>query len=170
MCQFNRTKIYRAIIFTTKVNAFRTWLTFDATEETITRKWCLCCLILFLKQSHTMYTNTHTRRITHSYIRLWQVCLLSKTWSFNWFSQNLCKICNLFGVILGMAGFFAVAGYGLYNFRNRNVSASQYLMQLRVVAQGTVVGTLCLGLIYTMFNKYYLKKQPGAKTNASHQH
>lgn len=69
-----------------------------------------------------------------------------------------------------MAGFFAVAGYGLYNFRKRNVSASVYLMQLRVAAQGTVVGTLCLGLIYSMFNQYYLKKQPSPNTNQSHQH
>lgn len=58
-----------------------------------------------------------------------------------------------------MAGFFGVAGYGIYKFKYRgSMSASQFLMQLRVAAQGTVVGILTLGIIYTMANDYLLKK------------
>lgn len=68
-----------------------------------------------------------------------------------------------------MAGFFGVAGLGIYNFRNRGkTSASVYLMQLRVAAQGTVVGTLCLGLMYSMLDRYYFnKKQPSTDANSS---
>lgn len=66
-----------------------------------------------------------------------------------------------------MAGFFAVAALGLYNYKNRgNVSTSVYLMQLRVAAQGTVVGTLCLGLIYSMVDRYILNKRPTNSINA----
>lgn len=67
-----------------------------------------------------------------------------------------------------MAGFFGVAALGFYNFRNRgSTSASVYLMQLRVAAQGTVVGTLCLGLIYSMAERYYNKKYPSTDANSS---
>lgn len=70
-----------------------------------------------------------------------------------------------------MAGFFAVAAMGLYNYKNRgNVSTSVYLMQLRVAAQGTVVGTLCLGLIYSMIDRYIINKRPVPHTDTSNQH
>lgn len=68
-----------------------------------------------------------------------------------------------------MAGFFAVAALGAYNYRNRGkVSTSVYLMQLRVAAQGTVVGTLCLGLIYSMVNRYLIKKDSSSSTSNQH--
>lgn len=63
--------------------------------------------------------------------------------------------------LIGMAGFLGVAALGLYNYKNRGkVSTSVYLMQLRVAAQGTVVGAMCLGLIYSMATKYYFNKKP----------
>ncbi|XP_031635883.1 HIG1 domain family member 1A, mitochondrial-like [Contarinia nasturtii] len=62
-------------------------------------------------------------------------------------------------VPIGIAGFLGVAALGAYNYKNRGkVTTSVYLMQLRVAAQGTVVGALCLGLIYSMTNRYLLKK------------
>lgn len=65
-----------------------------------------------------------------------------------------------------MAGFFGVAALGLYNYKNRGkVSTSVYLMQLRVAAQGTVVGAMCLGLIYSMANKYYFNKKPNTDSS-----
>lgn len=39
------------------------------------------------------------------------------------------------------------------------MSTSLFLMQLRVAAQGTVVGCLALGLAYTMFKEHILKPQ-----------
>lgn len=66
-----------------------------------------------------------------------------------------------------MAGFLGVAALGAYNYRNRGkMTTSIYLMQLRVAAQGTVVGTLCLGLIYSMASRYLFKKDSSA--DASH--
>ena len=38
------------------------------------------------------------------------------------------------------------------------MSTSVYLMQTRVLAQGTVVSALGLGVVYTMFNQYVLHK------------
>lgn len=62
-----------------------------------------------------------------------------------------------------MTGFFGIAGYGIYNFRNRGkTAAGVYLMQLRVMAQGAAVGTLCLGLIYSMVDRYVLHKRPNS--------
>lgn len=53
-----------------------------------------------------------------------------------------------------MAGFLGVVAFGAYNYKNRGTMAtSMYLMQLRVAAQGTVVGILSLGLIYQIYNR-----------------
>lgn len=50
--------------------------------------------------------------------------------------------------------------YGAYAFKNRGkMSTSVYLMHLRVGAQGAAVGSLTLGLIYTMINEHILKKK-----------
>lgn len=54
----------------------------------------------------------------------------------------------------GIVGFVGALGMGAYNYKNRgNMSTSMYLMQLRVVAQGTVVGALCLGMMYSIGNR-----------------
>lgn len=151
-------------IFTTKVTVFaHVWhsmhCSYICCDRGSDNELAFILFTLFLKQSH--YTS-------------YEMDLSARTryvWLIFFFSFSNCSVNFLWLFRLGMAGFFAVAGYGLYNFRKRNVSASVYLMQLRVAAQGTVVGTLCLGLIYSMYNQYYLKKQPAVSdTNQSHQH
>ena len=64
-------------------------------------------------------------------------------------------------LVVGLAGCIAATAYGAYKFRQRgSMSTSVFLMQLRVGAQGAVVGCLTLGLAYTMANEYLLKKKP----------
>lgn len=59
-----------------------------------------------------------------------------------------------------MAGFFAVLGIGVYKYKSRgNMSTSMFLMQLRVAAQGTVVGALTVGIMYSMLNEYVWNKK-----------
>ena len=64
-----------------------------------------------------------------------------------------------FYLLIGLAGFVAAAGIGAYKYKHRgNMSTSVFLMQLRVAAQGAVVGCLTLGLAYGMYNQYFNKK------------
>lgn len=59
-----------------------------------------------------------------------------------------------------MAGFIAVLGIGVYKYRSRgNMSTSMFLMQLRVASQGTVVGVLGIGMIYSMLDEYVFNKK-----------
>lgn len=59
-----------------------------------------------------------------------------------------------------MAGFFAVLGIGFHKYKSRgNMSTSMFLMQLRVAAQGTVVGALTIGLVFSMLNEYVWNKK-----------
>lgn len=61
---------------------------------------------------------------------------------------------------IGLAGLAIVCGIGAYKYKNRGaMSTSVFLMQLRVAAQGTVVGALSLGLAYTMANEYIFNKK-----------
>lgn len=61
----------------------------------------------------------------------------------------------------GIAGLLVVCGIGAYKFRRRgDMMTSMFLMQLRVAAQGAVVGTLSLGLLYTMASRYLFKSEP----------
>lgn len=54
-------------------------------------------------------------------------------------------------MIVGLAGLLVVCGIGAYKFRNRgSMPVSQFLMQLRVAAQGTVVAALAAGAVYSM--------------------
>ncbi|KXJ79999.1 hypothetical protein RP20_CCG026969 [Aedes albopictus] len=63
-------------------------------------------------------------------------------------------------MLIGLAGLVAVCGIGAYKYKNRGeMSTSVFLMQLRVAAQGTVVGALSLGLAYSMANEYLFKKK-----------
>lgn len=67
---------------------------------------------------------------------------------------------------IGIAGFVAACGYGAYKFKRRGaMSTSVFLMQLRVAAQGTVVGCLTLGLAYKMFNDYVLHPNSATPSN-----
>ena len=57
-----------------------------------------------------------------------------------------------------MAGLVIACAIGAYKYKHRGaMSTSVFLMQLRVAAQGTVVGCLALGLSYSMFKDYILK-------------
>lgn len=65
---------------------------------------------------------------------------------------------------LGIAGFVAAGLIGAYKYRHRGtMSTSVFLMQLRVAAQGTVVGCLTVGLGYQMAKEYIFDKQPKEK-------
>ncbi|XP_020778589.1 HIG1 domain family member 1A, mitochondrial [Boleophthalmus pectinirostris] len=63
-------------------------------------------------------------------------------------------------VPVGMAGFVGIVGYQLMKMKNRgNVKMSVHLIHMRVAAQGFVVGAMTLGVIYSMYNEFYLGKQ-----------
>lgn len=66
------------------------------------------------------------------------------------------KITFRFVLFLGIAGLVAICGIGAYKFRHRgNMTKSMFLMQLRVTAQGAVVGALTCGLIYSLVSRYW---------------
>lgn len=47
----------------------------------------------------------------------------------------------------------------MYKWKTRTVSASVFLTQLRVIAQGTAIGIISLGMLYGMYNDYIKKKK-----------
>ncbi|XP_033153335.1 HIG1 domain family member 1C-like [Drosophila mauritiana] len=70
-------------------------------------------------------------------------------------------------MLVGIAGFVAAGLVGAYKYRNRGtMSTSVFLMQLRVAAQGTVVGCLTAGLAYTMAKEYLFHEEPKSNTRA----
>uniref|UniRef100_A0A673U9E3 HIG1 domain-containing protein n=1 Tax=Suricata suricatta TaxID=37032 RepID=A0A673U9E3_SURSU len=67
-------------------------------------------------------------------------------------------------VPIGMAGFAAIVGYGLYKLKSRgNTKMSVHLIHMHVAAQGFVVGamTLCIG--YSMYKEFWAKPKPQKK-------
>ncbi|NXC60967.1 HIG1A protein, partial [Aleadryas rufinucha] len=61
-------------------------------------------------------------------------------------------------VPIGMAGFAAVVGYGLYKLKHRgDMKMSLHLIHMRVAAQGFAVGALTCGVLYSMFREYMVK-------------
>ncbi|XP_026726373.1 HIG1 domain family member 1A, mitochondrial-like [Trichoplusia ni] len=61
-------------------------------------------------------------------------------------------------MILGIAGCLGSVAYGAYAYKNRGaMSTSVFLMQFRVIAQGTAVGALCAGMAYTLYNNHFNK-------------
>lgn len=67
------------------------------------------------------------------------------------------KEAPFFPIALGVCAI--ACGYGAYMFKRRGqMSPSVFLMQLRVGAQGLAVGTLTLGLAYTMYRENFMKK------------
>ncbi|KAH8347362.1 hypothetical protein KR059_009830 [Drosophila kikkawai] len=67
-------------------------------------------------------------------------------------------------MLVGIAGFVAAGLIGAYKYKNRGtMSTSVFLMQLRVAAQGTVVGCLTVGLAYSMAKEYLFEKAPKEK-------
>ncbi|XP_017847776.1 HIG1 domain family member 1A, mitochondrial [Drosophila busckii] len=70
-------------------------------------------------------------------------------------------------MLVGIAGFLAAGLIGAYKYKNRGtMSTSVFLMQLRVAAQGTVVGCLTLGLGYQMAKEYLFDKEPKENTKS----
>lgn len=60
-------------------------------------------------------------------------------------------------VPVGMAGFFGIVAYKLFKMKSRGeVKMSLHLIHMRVAAQGFVVGAMTLGVIYSMYNEFYL--------------
>lgn len=63
-------------------------------------------------------------------------------------------------VPLGIAACIGAVGLGAYKFKNRGtMSASVYIMQLRVIAQTMVVGAMTLTLGYQMARTYIFKQK-----------
>lgn len=57
-----------------------------------------------------------------------------------------------------IAGCVGAVGYGGWAYKNRGtMSTSVFLMQFRVIAQGTAVGALCAGMVYTLYNNHFNK-------------
>ncbi|XP_075549495.1 HIG1 domain family member 1A, mitochondrial-like isoform X1 [Dermacentor variabilis] len=58
-------------------------------------------------------------------------------------------------MIIGLSGCVFVCTYGAFLFRRRKkLDPSLFLMQLRVSAQGTVIGCLMLGVTYNLFQRF----------------
>ncbi|XP_014247561.1 HIG1 domain family member 1A, mitochondrial-like [Cimex lectularius] len=60
---------------------------------------------------------------------------------------------------VGIAGLILACGFGAYQFKNKGkMSTSVYLMQLRVGAQGTIIGTLAIGVVYSLLKNHVFNK------------
>lgn len=58
-------------------------------------------------------------------------------------------------MVIGLAGLLVVCGIGIHKFKHRgDMKVSQFLMQLRVAAQGTVVASLALGVLYSLAKRF----------------
>ncbi|KAG9355810.1 hypothetical protein JZ751_000652 [Albula glossodonta] len=69
----------------------------------------------------------------------------------------------------GMAGFFAIVGYGLYRLKSRgNMKMSVHLIHMRVAAQGFVVGAMTIGVLYSMYKDYIVKPRELEKAQKTH--
>ncbi|XP_023334341.1 HIG1 domain family member 1A, mitochondrial isoform X2 [Eurytemora carolleeae] len=64
-----------------------------------------------------------------------------------------------FGAVAGLAGL----GYMARNFKNKNkdMKISVYVIHTRMLAQGTVIGVLCLGMFSQMYKRYQDKQTDG---------
>ncbi|XP_044932652.1 HIG1 domain family member 1A, mitochondrial-like [Mustela putorius furo] len=64
-------------------------------------------------------------------------------------------------VPIGMASFAAIVAYGLYKLKSRgNTKMYVHLIHMRVAAQGFVVGTMTLGMGYSMYKEFWAKPKP----------
>ncbi|XP_035490547.1 HIG1 domain family member 1A, mitochondrial [Scophthalmus maximus] len=61
-------------------------------------------------------------------------------------------------VPVGIAGFLAIVGYRLMKMRSRgDTKMSLHLIHMRVAAQGFVVGSMTIGVLYSMYRDYIVK-------------
>ncbi|XP_012260212.2 HIG1 domain family member 1A, mitochondrial-like [Athalia rosae] len=64
-------------------------------------------------------------------------------------------------VVAGVVGLMAACGHGAYKYKHRGaMSTSVYLMQLRVTAQGILIGCITVGMAWSMFNQLLKHKKP----------
>lgn len=76
------------------------------------------------------------------------------------FPPPLVNMCFSFSAIAGLA---AACGYGAYSYKRRGaMSTSVFLMQFRVIAQGTAVGALTAGMAYHIYTTYINKPATAA--------
>uniref|UniRef100_A0A2R5L4V9 Putative induced by hypoxia n=1 Tax=Ornithodoros turicata TaxID=34597 RepID=A0A2R5L4V9_9ACAR len=62
-------------------------------------------------------------------------------------------------MVFGLGGCICAVAYGAFMYRRRKfVSTSIYMMQLRVAAQGTVVGCLTIGMVYNLYHHYQRRR------------
>lgn len=63
-------------------------------------------------------------------------------------------------VPVGICAALGCCGYAAYNFKNRgNTKISVYLIQLRVIAQGMVVGAMALTAISQLYQRHQRNKK-----------
>ncbi|XP_046412306.1 HIG1 domain family member 1A, mitochondrial-like [Neodiprion virginianus] len=63
-------------------------------------------------------------------------------------------------LIIGLVGLVATCAIGAYKYKHRGaMSTSVFLMQLRVAAQGVAIGSLTIGMTYSMINDYVLHRK-----------
>lgn len=67
------------------------------------------------------------------------------------------KINKIF--LIGLTGLSIVCGIGVYKWKTKTVNPSIYLVQLRVAAQATALSIIGLGMMYSMYNDFILKKK-----------
>jgi len=72
------------------------------------------------------------------------------------------------GAVLGLGGVVYMAR----NFKNRdpNMKISVYLIHTRLLAQGTVIGVLTLGMIHQMYTKWSAKRALESAVQQKHKH
>ncbi|XP_076751038.1 HIG1 domain family member 1A, mitochondrial-like [Xylocopa sonorina] len=62
-------------------------------------------------------------------------------------------------IVAGVVSLVTICGIGAYKWKTKTVIPSVFLGQLRVIAQGTALGFITLGMAYNMYNDFVLKKK-----------
>jgi len=61
-------------------------------------------------------------------------------------------------VPVGITAAVAILGYQAYKFKNRgNTKLSVYLIHTRVAAQSAVIGSMAIGVLYSMYREFIKK-------------
>ncbi|EZA62598.1 hypothetical protein DMN91_005632 [Ooceraea biroi] len=81
--------------------------------------------------------------------------IVDQTWSDRLLAKGR-KSPFLVASVITLAG---ICGYGAYSYKTRKISTQMYLLQLRVIAQGSAVACLTGGMLYHMVRKFYLHEK-----------
>jgi len=69
-------------------------------------------------------------------------------------------------VPIGIGLGLGVLAYQAYKFKNRGkLPVSVYLIHTRVLAQGTIIGVLTLGVLHSMYKEYFGKDKKAIASN-----